>query len=312
MYAAGLLQVCTGQEAGTEAAIHAMYDICNDEHSEAVLLVNAENAFHSINRNVMIHDTSVVCPAISTYLSNCYQSAARLFVIGGKEILSKEGTTQGDPTSMKTYALGVTPLLNFLHEFILINEHKSKEVAFADDLTVAEKIEEIKQYWELLLQVGPKYGYYPKPSKSHLIVREQHFDRAKFIFKGSEVKTTKSGQRHLGAAIGSNGFKREYFKSMVNNWNNQLTFLSKIAEMERQAAYAAFIEDLKSRFTYFLRTIPDIHEYFRPIEDTIANKFIPAISGGCFVNDVERKLISLTIRYGGLTIPIIKDIKWNM
>ena len=194
MYAAGSLQVCTGQEAGTEAAIRAMYDICNDEHSEAVLLVDAENAFNSINRNVMINDTSVVCPAISTYLSNCYQSAARLFVIGGKEILSKEGTTQGDPTSMKTYALGVTPLLNFLHEFILINEHKSKEVAFADDLTVAGKIEEIKQYWELLLQVGPKYGYYPKPSKSHLIVKEQHFGRAKFIFKGSEVKTTKSGQ----------------------------------------------------------------------------------------------------------------------
>ena len=144
MYAAGSLQVCTGQEAGTEAAIRAMYDICNDEHSEAVLLVDAENAFNSINRNVMIHDTFVVCPAISTYLSNCYQSAARLFVIGGKEILSKEGTTQGDPTSMKTYALGVTPLLNFLHEFILINEHKSKEVAFADDLTVAGKIEEIK------------------------------------------------------------------------------------------------------------------------------------------------------------------------
>ena len=32
---------------------------------------------------------------------------------------------------------GVTPLLHFLHEFILINEQTSKEVAFADDLTVA-------------------------------------------------------------------------------------------------------------------------------------------------------------------------------
>ena len=44
---------------------------------------------------------------------------------------------------MGIYALGVTPLLHFLHEFILINEHRSKEVSFADDLTVAEKIEEI-------------------------------------------------------------------------------------------------------------------------------------------------------------------------
>ena len=95
--------------------------------------------------------------------------------------MSKERTTQGEPTSMGTYVLGVTPLLHFLHQSILINEHRSKEVAFADDLTVAGKIEEIKQYWELLLQVGPKYDYYPKPSKSHLIVKEKHFDRAKDI-----------------------------------------------------------------------------------------------------------------------------------
>ena len=45
MNAARLLNVYTGQEAGAEAAIDAIYDIYNDEHSEAVLLVDAENAF---------------------------------------------------------------------------------------------------------------------------------------------------------------------------------------------------------------------------------------------------------------------------
>ena len=98
----------------------------------------------------MLHNISVLCSTISSYVSNCYHSAARLFVTGGKEILSKEGTTQSDPTSMGTYALGVTPLLLFLYEFILINENKSKEVAFADDLTVAGNIKEVKKYWELL------------------------------------------------------------------------------------------------------------------------------------------------------------------
>ena len=100
---------------------------------------------------------------------------------------------------------------HFLHQFILINEHRSKE----DDLTVAE---------ELLLQVGPKHGYYPKPSKSYLIVKEEHFDRAKFIFKEIEFKITKSGQRLLGAAIGNKECKREYIESTVNNWNDQLPY----------------------------------------------------------------------------------------
>ena len=93
-------------------------------------------------------------------------------------------------------------------------------------------------------------------------MKEEHFDRAKFIFKGREIKIKKSRQRHLRAAIGSKEFEREYIESMVNNWNGQLISLSKIAEMEPQAAYAAFIGGFKSKFTYFLRTIPDILEFF--------------------------------------------------
>ena len=42
---------------------------------------------------------------------------ARLFVEGNHEIKSREGTTQ-DPTAMRAYALGVTPLTHSLREFI--------------------------------------------------------------------------------------------------------------------------------------------------------------------------------------------------
>ena len=116
MNGTGLPQYCEGEEAGAEATIRAMYDIYNDEHLEAVLLVDAENAFNTINENVMLDNISVLCPIISTYVSNCYQSAARLFVISGEEILSRAGTTQGYLSSLYdlTYALGLTPILHFL------------------------------------------------------------------------------------------------------------------------------------------------------------------------------------------------------
>ena len=71
-------------------------------------------------------------------------------------------------------------------------------------------------------------------------MKEEHLDRAKFIFRGNKVKITKNGQRQLGAAIGSKEFKREYIESMLNNWSDQLIHLSKIAEMELQVVYAAF------------------------------------------------------------------------
>ena len=67
-------------------------------------------------------------------------SPARLFIISGGELLSKEGTKQGDRTSMGAYGLGMLPLLQFPLRFISVNELITKEVAFADNFTVAGKL----------------------------------------------------------------------------------------------------------------------------------------------------------------------------
>ena len=62
----------------------------------------------------------------------------------GGELLSKEGTTQGDATSKGVYALRVLPLPQFLLDFISANKLNTKGVAFPDDLTVAGKLLSIK------------------------------------------------------------------------------------------------------------------------------------------------------------------------
>ena len=52
--AAGSLQLCAGQMAGAEAAIHGMNLAFHDQGSDAVLLVDAINAFNLINRHNFI------------------------------------------------------------------------------------------------------------------------------------------------------------------------------------------------------------------------------------------------------------------
>ena len=52
--AAGPLQLSADQEAGAEAAIHAMRDIFANKDTEAFLLIDPENAFNSISRKVML------------------------------------------------------------------------------------------------------------------------------------------------------------------------------------------------------------------------------------------------------------------
>ena len=71
-----------------------------NNNTDAVILVDAANAFNNLNRKILLHNIRYVCPEIATYVTNCYANPARLFVIGGFELKSAEGTTQGDPLGM--------------------------------------------------------------------------------------------------------------------------------------------------------------------------------------------------------------------
>ena len=80
--AMGLLQLCASQIAGTEAAVHAMKEAFLNDETEAVLLVDASNAFNSLNREAALHNIQHLCPTLSTILTNIYREATELFVDG--------------------------------------------------------------------------------------------------------------------------------------------------------------------------------------------------------------------------------------
>ena len=256
----------------------------------------------------MLHNLNFICPIITTYITNCYIAPARLFIIGGGEILSEEGTTQDDPTAMGAYALGILPLIHFLLEFISINHLSAKEVAFADDFTVTGKLTSIKDYWGKLTGLCPKYDYFPKASKSYLIVKEDKLGEARNVFNDSNVNITIEEKRHLGAVIGSNKYREEYMKDLVNDWNNQLVLLSSIAESQPQTAYSAFVSHFKSKLSYFMGTIPGISQFLYPLEETVRNKFIPAITGGHICSNNEPRVLSVPTRYSRLAIPMFYEL----
>ena len=127
------LQLRGGQDAGCEPNEHSMHDIFGTNKAETVLLADAENAFNSINRQVFLHNIRHICPPVATFVHKCYNVPARIFVLGGKELLSHEGNAQADPISMAIYRVALRPLrrANFYPE------KDPKMIAFADDLTSA-------------------------------------------------------------------------------------------------------------------------------------------------------------------------------
>ena len=57
--AAGPLHASTGLKGGAEAAIHVMRDIFEAEETDGIILVDASNAFNSLNRKVALHNVNI-------------------------------------------------------------------------------------------------------------------------------------------------------------------------------------------------------------------------------------------------------------
>ena len=55
---------------------------------------------------------------------------------------------------------------------------------------------------KLLIQEGPKYGYYPEPDKSYIVVVPNFVEHAKQLFSSYGV-TVVEGNRVLGGFVGS-------------------------------------------------------------------------------------------------------------
>ena len=80
-------------------------------------------------------------------------------------LLSKEGVMQGDPLSMLMYASSTLPLIKSLY-----NPSTLVQNWYADDSSCAAKLPHLLNGFKCYVELGPKYGYYPEPKKTILIV----------------------------------------------------------------------------------------------------------------------------------------------
>ena len=305
--AVGPLQLCAGHDAGCEAAIHAMRKIFDDEETEGVLLVDAKNAFNSLNRSAALHNCQVLCPSLAPILINIYRSNADLFV-AEESIPSQEGVTQGDPLAMAMYALGTLPLIR------AVTSPGANQTWYADDASAGGTLRHIRQWWDLFSAAGPDFGYFANSTKSWLMVKEQHLEEAKRIFAETGIHITCEGKRHLGAALGTRNFVVEYVREKAANWKAEIGRLSSFARSEPHAAYAALTHGLMSHWSFLLRSNEGIAHLLQPVEDAIRRQLLPAITGRDAISDHERDLLALPARLGGIGVknPTTQTDEYNL
>ena len=260
--------------------------------------MDASNAFNRLNRQVTLLNCEGICRSLSPILINTYRSDSLLFV-DGQCLLSKEGTTQGDPLAMAMYAIGTQPLIRRL-------EGIAKQVWYADDSAAGSSLERMREWWSLLEELGPLYGYFPNGSKTHLLTKPEHADTAREVFQGTEITISAEGRRYLGGAMGTTPFMLQFVERKVQEWTEEVKVLTEFAITQPHAAYVVFTHGLSSRWNYLLRVTNwealsmTTSELLEPLETVIQSQFIPALTGHTHPGDLVRELLALPAHLGGM------------
>ena len=162
----GTVQVCAGQETVIEAVIHSMNIVYKDENTDAILLVDSNNTFSSLNRQSFLHNISYLCRSIAIFVRNCNSTPSRLLIVGGTEITSREETARVDLVSMAIYGIGVKPLINILIP-ILSNEYSASVnvQVYPDDFSAAWNLQGLRRWWSVLIEIGWKLVIIPSQQK---------------------------------------------------------------------------------------------------------------------------------------------------
>ena len=153
-----------------------------------------------------------------------------------------------------------------------------------------------------MVSAGPAFGYFANASKTWLLTKEEHLDQARSLFQGTQVNITTRGRPHLGAALGSTEFIDQFVTDKVNQWMQEICILSDIADAQPHVAHAAFTHGYVHKFSFLSRTTPNIESHLLPLETCIRTKLIPSLTGKSPPNDLERDLLGLPPRLGGLGI----------
>ena len=91
------------------------------------------------------------------------------------------------------------------------------------------------------------------------------------MFAGTGINITTEGRKHLGAALGSRSYLEQYVGGKVEDWVGEVTRLAKFVRSQSQASYAAFPFGIRHRWTYFMRTLPDLGNLLQPLERAISD-----------------------------------------
>ena len=212
---------------------------------------------------------------------------------------SMEGVTQDDPLAMVAYGTALLPLIRELQSsFPMV-----RQSWYADDAGAGEKFAELKKLFNEVQIKGPRFGYYPEPSKSIIIVKETDVSLATDFFSDLQFKAM-TGSRYLGRFIGDVLGGNHWLSKKTESWWEVIDKLSQSAKNYPQSSYTALQKSLQCEWSFIHRVVSGVENQFQSVQNAIEKKFLPEIFNESLEDEDPRiSLTSLPLKFAGLGIP---------
>ncbi|GKD61502.1 hypothetical protein Tco_1299011, partial [Tanacetum coccineum] len=195
------LQFGVGVSGGGEAILHAVNRLIEgrgDDVGLSMLLVDFKNSFNLVDREVMLEEFRVRCPAISRWVEFCYSSPARLYY--GEHIL---WSCQGVHIS--------------LHDWYL------------DDGTIVGDTLVVGKVLELIMEDGPRCGLHLNVDKTEVFwPKEDPRSRLAGVFPPNIARPLHGAKLLGGPASVDFNFRRELVMKRVAKTIMLMDTISKI------------------------------------------------------------------------------------
>ena len=148
--------------------------------TDAILLIDAENAFNLLNREFAPENVETLCPALHHALANLYNNSSGLYV-NNTVLTSTQGTSQGDPLAMTMYGIEIIPLIG------LLQKSNVTQKWYADYGRTVGDFRGLRAILNNLVVHGKAFGYNVNTSKCQLIVKENRRESAIKVFEGANI-----------------------------------------------------------------------------------------------------------------------------
>ena len=140
--------------------------------------------------------------------------------------------TQGYPLTRIAYGIGVLPIIKDLRGAYPRVTHSW----YADDAGAWVSFGNILAHFEDIQVRGTPWGYFPKPTKSILVLAPQNVTRAEELFWGIGILVV-TGNHYLSSFIGNRDADTTWLDEKVQGWAGLMRTLSGVETRSQPTLY---------------------------------------------------------------------------